>query len=97
VDAEATADETPAQFNAEHYGDCGLNGRFLTGDAIREFAGPNCGGGGRFEDPEKRDIAVSPYGATSCEAVQKKADQAVCMCWEVEVDDRQCGRQADLA
>lgn len=48
-------------FDAAHYGALGLNGRFEQTDAITFFAGGDGGGGGMFENAERRDIA----GATT--------------------------------
>eukprot|EP00729_Bicosta_minor_P011837 gene11837-13801_t len=55
-------EEKPAVFNVEHYGDCGLNGKFVLDQAVQKFAGGEDGGGGRFEDPELRDIAANADG-----------------------------------
>uniref|UniRef100_A0A7S4B9F4 Methyltransferase domain-containing protein n=1 Tax=Chrysotila carterae TaxID=13221 RepID=A0A7S4B9F4_CHRCT len=49
-------DEPMVAFNTAHYNG-GLNARFEAEDAISFFAGGDEGGGGMFEDPEKRDIA----------------------------------------
>eukprot|EP00039_Didymoeca_costata_P027214 m.17807 g.17807 ORF g.17807 m.17807 type:complete len:291 (+) comp6116_c0_seq2:73-945(+) len=52
----ANTEEEPVSFNKEHYKD-GLNGRFMVDEAVDVFAGGEAGGGGRFENPETRDIA----------------------------------------
>lgn len=53
-----TADaEKEITFDKKHYGKEGLNGRFFKDIAVDTFAGSKSGGGGRFEDVNKRDIA----------------------------------------
>eukprot|EP00038_Savillea_parva_P007555 m.170960 g.170960 ORF g.170960 m.170960 type:complete len:258 (-) comp13313_c0_seq1:78-851(-) len=56
---EPLLEETPAAFDKEHYAR-GLNANFLLGskeDIIVTHAGEKGSGGGRFENPETRDIA----------------------------------------
>lgn len=60
----AAGEEAPANFDAEHYGDLGLNGRFEVDDAISFFAGGDNGGGGMFENAETRDIAGAMHSLT---------------------------------
>ena len=47
-------EEAPANFNKQHYGTNGLNGKFNSEGAINLFAGGTSGGGGKFEDPNLR-------------------------------------------
>ena len=49
--------EPMVSFDAAHYGELGLNGKFMQDGAVDCFAGGEQGGGGLFEDAEKRDIA----------------------------------------
>jgi hypothetical protein len=57
---EAEGDEAPVAFNAEHYGELGLNGKFEMEDAVQFFAGSEEGGGGMFENQETRTLAACP-------------------------------------
>jgi hypothetical protein len=54
------AEEAPVEFNKDHYPN-GLNSDFIDPslEEVKEkFAGTAGEGGGRFEDPESRDIAA---------------------------------------
>ena len=62
----AEAEEAPMRFDGSHYAN-GINGDFLADrsaeELILKFAGGSCGaccgGGGKFEDAEQRDIAAA--------------------------------------
>ena len=63
--ADDDDDDEPAVFDSTHY-PRGPNGDFLTPtdglDLIEKYAGGKAGGGGKFEDAEKRDIAAGIGG-----------------------------------
>ena len=60
----ASQGEQSVSYDKQHYGNLGLNGRFLKEDAVDFFSGGCCEGGkGRFEDPELREIARSEVHA----------------------------------
>ena len=62
-----TTDEPMVDFCTTHYGENGLNGRFLQPDAINFFAGAS----GKFEDPEKWELATQSF-STKLEASMSK-------------------------
>ncbi len=73
--SDAAVGERPVDFDKDHYGAHGLNGRFLQDDALEVFAGTNtccsAGFGGKFEDPQHREIARPEVHAAIMREFQK--------------------------
>lgn len=70
-----TTAEQPATFSKEHYGPLGLNGRFNQPNSLEFFAGNGVtGGGGKFEDPNERELASSTFHTRLSDLMSKMID-----------------------